>query len=129
MYKIEKTNYGVKLTFAGFIQEAEMAKWVEESKSLIPSLPQRFGIFVDMRNLATLPQVSKIEMEKGQIAYKQAGMQRSVVILENSIIAMQFKKIAKETGIDQWERYIDASSNPNWEDAGLNWIVSSKEPE
>jgi hypothetical protein len=106
-----------------------MAKWVEESKSLIPSLPQRFGIFIDMRNLATLPQESKIEMEKGQIAYKQAGMQRSVVILENSIIAMQFKKIAKETGIDQWERYIDASSNPNWEDAGLNWIVSSKEPE
>jgi hypothetical protein len=42
---------------------------------------------------------------------------------------MQFKKIAKETGIDQWERYIDASSNPNWEDAGLNWIASSKEPE
>jgi len=34
-------------------------------------------------------------------------MVRSVVILANTITKLQFKRIAQETGIYQWERYID----------------------
>ena len=50
-------------------------------------------------------------------------MERSVVILDNVITTMQFKRIAQETGIYQWERYIDASSTGNWQKAGEDWIV------
>ena len=35
-----------------------------------------------------------------------------------------FKRLAKETGIYEWERYIDASSHPNWEEDAMKWIVS-----
>ena len=129
MYKIEKKNYGVKLVFSGVITQEEMVKWVTESASIIKTLPAKFGVFVDMRELKTLSQESKSEMEKGQILYKTKGMERSVVILESAVTMMQFKKIAKETGIYEWERYIDASAVKDWEEKGKKWLVSAIDPD
>ncbi len=43
MYKIEKKNYGFKITFEGFIKEDEMKKWVEESKVILKTAPSSFG--------------------------------------------------------------------------------------
>jgi len=56
-------------------------------------------------------------------------MSKSVVILANTVTKMQFKRIGKETGIYQWERYIDEVSNPNWEKAGVDWIQNGIDPD
>jgi len=124
MYKIEKTSYGIKLTFGGFIQKEEMNFWLDESEFILKSVSSKFGVFVDMRELKPLPSDSQEIMQKGQLMYKLKGMERSVVILDNPIITLQFKRIAKETGIYDWERYVDASKNPNWEELGKKWLVS-----
>lgn len=129
MYKIEKTNYGVKLTFDGFIQAAEMAKWVEESRKIIPTLGGKFGVMADMRTMKPLPKDAQAVMQEGQKLYKQAGLQRSVVILSSVITTSQFRQIAKATGIDAWERYIDATSNPQWERAGADWLTKAVDPD
>ena len=129
MYSIEKKPYGVKLIFGEFIQQPEMAEWVKESEQIIPTLSGGFGVFVDMRTLKPLPQDSQEEMEKGQKLYKQHGMVRSVVVLDNAVTTMQFKRIAKKTGIYEWERYIDASATPNWEKVGEDWIVKAEDPD
>jgi hypothetical protein len=128
MYSITKTDFGVKIVFSGFIKQDEMVKWVAESQKIIPSLPAKFGVMIDMRDLKPLAQETETEMEKGQRLYKDKGMEKSVVILHNSITTMQFKRIAKETGIDQWERYIDASKVPNFEEVGKNWLVNGTDP-
>ncbi len=129
MYKIEKTGYGVKLTFSGLIHVDEMKQWVAESQKTVKSLPPKFGVFIDMRELKPLGSDSQSIMQSGQILYKQAGMERSVVILANALVTMQFKRIAKETGIYEWERYIDASKNANWEDAAKKWLVNKIDPD
>lgn len=129
MYKIEKKPYGYKLTFGDFIKTDEMKNWVDESRKALVSAPKEFGIFVDMRTLKPLPDEAQKHMQEGQKLYKEKGMQRSVVILNSAITKMQFQRIAKETGIDQWERYIDASSKPNWEDIGVHWISKGIDPD
>lgn len=129
MYKIEKTDYGVKLTFAGFIQKEEMANWVNESEHALLTFPEKFSVFVDMRELKPLPQESQVEMEKGQKLYKAKGMERSVVILNSATLTIQFKRIAKETGIYEWERYIDASARSNWEELGEGWLLFGADPD
>jgi hypothetical protein len=128
MYKIEKTMYGVKLTFGGFIQKDEMSKWYIESEKVSGTLPTKFGVFVDMRELKPLPTDAQDEMQKGQKLYKTKGMERSVVILNNATTTIQFRRIAKETGIAQWERYLDASVNPDWEEKGKKWLVNAIDP-
>lgn len=129
MNKIEKKPYGYKLTFGDFIGLDEMNQWVEDSKKTLESAPKEFGIFVDMRTLKPLAQEVRGPMNDGQQLYKKSGMVRSVVIVDNSITKMQFKRIAKDSGIYEWERYIDASEVADWEKVGEDWITNGTDPD
>jgi hypothetical protein len=129
VYKIEKKEFGFKLIFGDFIEAAEMKAWVEESKIKLQTARSPFGIMVDMRTLKPLPVETQPLMEEGQKLYKAKGMARSAVILNELITKMQFQRLAKKTGIYQWERYFDASSEPNWEKKALDWINKEIDPD
>lgn len=129
MYKIEKTNFGFELKFSGFIKQDEMAKWCAESKNVLATHNGKFGVLVDMRELTPLPTESQEEMKKGQQLFKEKGMERSVVVFNNPVITLQFKRIGKETGIYAWERYIDASNNKEWEKTAVEWLKNGTDPD
>ncbi len=129
MYQIENKDYGYKLTFSDFIKAAEMENWVAESEKVLENAPGDFGVFVDMRMLKPLPKDSQEQMQTGQKLYKKKGMVRSVVIVDNSITKLQFKRIAQQTGIYEWERYIDSSSEQDWERVGIEWIANGVDPD
>jgi hypothetical protein len=129
MYKIEKKKFGLKLTFDGFLKKDDMMSWLNESKSNLTGLPKDFGVFVDMRTLKPLPKEAQEVMEQGQKMFKEKGMKRSVVVLDNQIVTMQFRRIARETGISEWERYINANDHENWEQLGVDWIQNGIDKE
>jgi hypothetical protein len=129
MYTIEKTNYGIKLTFGGFIQAPEMEQWAKESETALMNMPANWGNLVDMRELKPLPTDAENAMKKGQVLYKQCGMKRSAVILNNAVTTMQFTKIAKETGIYEFERYFNAADDVNWEKEAVDWIMNEVDPD
>lgn len=129
MYRIDKRSYGVHLTFGGYIPKKELEQWLAESKDTIEFLPDEFVVFVDMQQMELLPPESRQAMLDGQRYYRAHGMQRSVVILKDKVTMLQFKGIAKETGIYEWERYIDANAEPNWEQVGLDWVIHSIDPD
>ena len=129
MYKIDKKSYGPHLTFSGYIPSDELEQWLVDSKEMIKSYPDEFVVFVDMREMELLAPESRPTMVEGQRHYRAHGMQRSVVILKDKVTMMQFKGIAKETGIYEWERYIDANAQPNWEQVALDWILDSVDPD
>ena len=129
MYRIEKKPFGYKLTFGDFIDAEEMKKWCEEAKSTLQLHSGPSNVFVDMRSLKPLPAEAQPLIEEGQKAFKEKGMERSVVVLANSLLTMQFKRIAKETGIYEWERYLDSSGVENWEQVGLDWIQKGIDPD
>jgi len=82
-----------------------------------------------MRSLKPIPPESIPKMEEVQKHYKMKGMTRSVVILNTAITTMQFKRIAKETGIYEWERYLDASKIDDWENIGIKWLTDQIDPD
>lgn len=115
MYNIEKKPYGYKLTFGDYIKEEEMEQWVKEVKQHLSKPSPNMGVFVDMRTLKPLTPAAQGYLQEGQKLFKSKGMKRSVVILNSAALTMQFKRIAKETGIYDWERYINAAKDLNWE--------------
>ena len=129
MYKIERKNYGYKLTFGGFMLVDEVKNWVADSRRILIPANGKFGVFVDMRTLKPLPGDAQVFMQEGQHLYQAKGMIRSVVILANVITKIQFQRIGRETGIYERERYIDIESKPNWEQVGLNWIIKGLDPD
>jgi len=129
MYKIEETSYGYRLTFEGFVKKTEINEWYNESLEILREAPDKFGVLADLRTMKTLPMESQDKLEAGQKHFKQKGMTRSAVILDNPIIAMQFKRIGKNSGIYQWERYLDASTTKDWESRAIKWIEDNIDPD
>ena len=81
-----------------------------------------------MRNLKPLPPEVQEVMVKGQQIYKKKGMVCCSVVLGDSVLTMQFKRLAKEQGIDAFERYVDTSSTANWTDAAVARVKDWKDP-
>jgi hypothetical protein len=129
MYKIEKKPWGLELTFADTVPKQEMQAWLDESKNLLRTLKPGFGVFVDMRTLKPIAADAQAVMQEGQKLFKAQGMARSVVILAGSIVTLQFKRIAKETGIYEWERYVDSSVVPTWQEKGIAWVRDKIDPD
>jgi hypothetical protein len=128
MYTIEKRSSGLVLTFGGRVDQAEMQKWLQESKQQLVGVRPPFGVIVDMRKLAPLAPDAQTAMLAGQKLYKEAGMQRSAVALDNAITTAQFRRLAKESGIDAFERYLDASSESDWQQKAVNWVKFGIDP-
>ena len=129
MYRIEKTGYGFRLTFSGHITAEEAARWLQESRQVLEDVSPGFGVFVDMRTQKPLPANTHRDMLEGQRLYKSKGMARSVVVVQSSLLKAQYQQFAKSTGIYKWERYIDASSEADWEKLGQDWLIYEIDPD
>lgn len=128
MIKIDRKPYGYSLTFARKLSKANLDEWLKESELVLADSPKSFFVLIDMRSLELLPAEFKYIMFEGQKLYKRMGMERSVVVVADKLTALQFRLIAQKTGIFSYERYIDASTNLNWEKEALNWLLNAVEP-
>ena len=128
MYQIEKKGYGFKLTFGGFVKASEMEEWKAASEKALASQSGKFGVLVDMRTLKPLPANAQAVMVDGQKQYKMRGLERSAVILDSAVTTGQFRRLAKESGIYAWERYVGADT-PKHEQAAEAWITRGVDPD
>jgi len=128
MYKIEKTSWGYELTFGGNMSPEEVSQWHQDWADVLKDQLGPFSVFVDMRTLIPLSKEAMKPLAEGQRLARRNGMIRSVVIVQNPATASQFRRIAGDTGINQWERYIDATGADNWKELGMNWILQGIDP-
>jgi hypothetical protein len=68
-------------------------------------------------------------MVEGQTLYKSKGMNRSAVVLANPVVTQQFKRLAQQSGIYSYERYIDASTVPDWTKTAVAWVREGVDPD
>jgi hypothetical protein len=129
MYTIERRPSGFLLTFGGFIAADEMQNWYNDSLAELKSAPPAFGVIIDMRMLRPLPPDAQAIIISGQQAYKAKGMQRSCVIVANAITKNQFLRLAKDSGIYAFERYLDADSTPDWQSKAVAWVKNGIDPD
>lgn len=126
MYKIEKTVYGVRLIFGGFITVDEMRKWKEESIQFLKKVPGKFLILVDMKDLKALPPDARDVLMEGQALYRQdgnpnAGIERSAVLVNDTLTQMQMIRTSKETGLYSKEKFFVAN-DPNCDTKVNDWL-------
>ena len=132
MHRIEETKYGYKLVLEGFLQRDEVDQLLADMKAKIKPREkgQTFPLLLDMRKSNAFPSDAREILKQCLLFCKESGMQRNAVILASAIATLQARRIAKETGIDRWARYIDASSRPNdWEKIAVDWLTLGVEPD
>ncbi len=129
MYKIERRPSGFVITFGGSMDAVEMKRWYDESVETLKLAPSDFGVIVDMRSLAPLKQDAQAIMVQGQQAYKLKGMKRSCVVVNDATTMIQFKRLAKESGIYAFERYLDGSKTNDWAAVSVKWVKDGVDPD
>ena len=129
MYSIEKTPYGFKLVFSGMINAVEMSRWTHDSKTVLTSAPSAFCVLFDLRDLKPLAPDAQQQMHVGQRLLKEHGLVRSAVIVGSAVLAVQSRRNAQQSGVYEWEHYIDSSRTNNSDQIALSWLVSGIDPD
>jgi phosphosulfolactate synthase (CoM biosynthesis protein A) len=130
MHRIESTRYGYKLVLEGFLQREEVGMLLEDMKKTIQPAEKgkTFPLLMDLRKSRAVPADARELMKEAILFCKEVGMERNAVVLSSAIATLQARRLGKETGVDRWARYIDAS-RPDWEKLAFDWLVHAKDPE
>lgn len=128
MYKIERQNYGVKLTFDGFIEPKEMQAYKDEFRAMLDLLPPKFGLLGDVRHMKPLPPESQAILS-AHPEWTADRIVRSATVIDSALVKMQTRRLSKEWKQDETKRYIDATKHPDWEAVAEKWIMEGIEPQ
>lgn len=129
MHRIEQTQYGYKLVFEGFLQKQDLSTLLEDMKQTVFSRGRKFPVLMDMRHSRAFPADAQEILKEALRFFKQVGMERNAVVLNSAIATLQARRLGKETGIDAASRYIDASTEQDWERVALDWLVKAVDPD
>ena len=129
MYNVEVTDYGIRVSISGFMKIEEAREWLEIMRKKLKSIEKGFKVMVDMRGFKPASKEIQEIFVEIQKEFKNHGMNRSVVILDNTVAVLQLKRTGKESGIYDHERYITPEDNPEWEKQALDWILNKIDPD
>ena len=128
MYSIEQEEFGLRLRIVGGLTPEEAKAWLAELGMAIQEAKKPFGVLVDVREARLFMPEAQASLKQGMEACREEGMQRACVVLNSAVATLQARRLARETGIETWQRYVDASETPDWEDQALGWIRDEVKP-
>src|SRR5882724_3476357 len=128
MHRIEETSYGYRLTLEGFLQRDEAEELLARMKDTVRPRNGGFAVLLDMRYSRAFPAEAQELIKEALVFCKNAGLERNAVVLNSAIATLQAKRLARETGIAQMIRYIDASAEPEWEKTAVGWLIDAVDP-
>ena len=128
-FTLTSAPFGFNIVFTGQIDLQGMQAFATEAtrKLKAGTHPRPFRVHVDMARMDPLLPAVKDLLIAGQQGFRQAGMDRSVVIAASAIVAMQMRSTAGASGIAAGERII-SQDTPNAEAIAMAWLLDGVEP-
>jgi glutathionyl-hydroquinone reductase len=127
MFDVKHTGYGIRVTVAGQLDQAEGETFVEDMRSTARKLDSGFSVFADLREMDTFPPAVGEQIAELMEFCNDQGMNRSVSVVETATTSLQMEQLVDQASID--ERVIDASTTTDWESQALDWLEHGREPE
>ena len=131
MYKIEQTDFGLKMTFSGVMNGGEAQQFLSEFLRIIADYdrPHLAGI-ADVREFVpVIPEVLKImhdTINAGTSLFR--GTVRITVIVNSPVIKNIVTRLGYDTGTFAYFRFVSASEIKDPEKAAYDWAVNGIEP-
>jgi hypothetical protein len=129
MHRIEETQYGYRVTFEGFLQRDDAGALLDSMRSTVKPRAGGFSVLVDMRTSRAFPAEAQEAVKQAILYCKEVGLERNAVVLNGAIAALQARRLARETGIEDDIRYIDAANEPEWERVAVDWLTAGIDPD
>lgn len=128
MHQFEDTKYGFRLQFDGYMNRSDMETWFDDAKKVVGKMRGPFGAVIDLRGAVAFPAEAQEILFQGIHYCIDHGMERNAVVVSNAIAKIQATRISKETGTYDKVRFIDAASDPQWEEKAEAWVVQGTDP-
>lgn len=129
MYQIQETPYGLHVVFNGFLQRDEMKSWATEVTSIVNGKEGEFGALVDLRGAKAFPLEAQEVLFETIPDLRTRGLGRQAIVVASPILKIQATRFAKELGMYEFVRFLDASSLENWEQKGIDWAARGVDPD
>ena len=129
VYTIEKKPFGLMLSFDGMMDEGIAKKFAEDFMKIFDSFDCSISLLINLIKGKPMPAESQAAVNDCYKAVIKKGLIRSANIVPSSLMKLQMIRRAKEFGTYDKARYIDSSSNSNWEQIALDWIEKGIDPD
>lgn len=129
IYRIDKAPYGIRVTFDGMMNEDASKEFTKEFLQVLAGINGTVGIMIDLRNGKPISPESQNALNDCYYAVMRKGLTRSANIVSSGLMKMQMVRRAKELGTYDKARYIDSTSNSNFEQIALDWIERGIDPD
>jgi hypothetical protein len=128
MRKIDKTDYGFRITTTGQLTLPEAEEFKFKLLETLSSHQSSFSLIVDIRGLIPLePRVVEVIKEIMRTC-AQMSIIRAAIIVSSPVIKAQQQQMSFDTLTANIDRTIDASKFHDWEERALAWVKHGVEP-
>lgn len=118
---IEETGYGYRLALPGG-PPATAAAWLDELRRAVQPRGAPFFVLLDLRVSRVLQADTREILAEALAHCREAGMVRTVQVLDSALTTLQAAGIARDAGLGDTVCVLDASLEPDWEQAALAWL-------
>ena len=129
MYRIEDRNYGLRMYLSGFMRAEEMEDWLRESENAVSLNSVKIGILIDMTGQYPILNHNLDCIRRGLDHFVKMGVGRTAVVLGDTVNTIKLELISRKDQEIPREYFIDASTEPEWEQKALEWIVNGIVPD
>ncbi len=127
MYAIEKTEYGIYVTFSGILNLNEVEQYIREKEVFMNDHPGVYSALVDVRRLAT-PRDEVMDLLSKTLKKSKEKLLRMAIIVTSPVVHGIAKQFGFRSSINNVTRVINTNKNTDWEKVALNWINDGIEP-
>lgn len=121
MFDVTDTEYGIQVNLSGFLDKEELGAFSEAMESHVDQQLGGFNIYADHRGVKAMPDGADEQFGALMAMCKDGGLDRSVVIVDSAITAMQQRRLRDDAGIDG-QKVVNAASNEDWEQEAQDWV-------
>lgn len=121
MFEIESAPYGLKVELRGYLEKDELGAFYKEMESHVNRQHNEFNIYADHRGVKTMPDGADEQFAELMAMCKDGGLDRSVVVVDSAITAMQQRRLRDKAGLDG-QKVINADGDENWDREARDWV-------
>ena len=122
VFKVEKKDYGLKIVIKGSLNEEEMKELFSEAGVLITESGNKFSVLVDAKEQVPIEKNARDLLAITHMMFYKLGMKKLAVIYSNSELTNLYKEHAIANDVEQFERYLDFSADPDALIKGEEWL-------
>ncbi len=129
IYHVDREPYGLRVTFDATMDERTASQFRDDFLQVLETVSGPISILIDLRRGGPISPRAQEYVATCYHAVDAKGLIRSANIVSSALMKLQMVRRAKELGTYEKVRYIDPSTQVDFEKVALEWLEKGIDPD